>query len=473
VNTPAITPVILCGGSGTRLWPLSRANYPKQFANLTGERSTFQETLQRVSDPNVFATPIIVTNAEFRFLVAEQMRVMGQGGSIVLEPQSMDSAAAIAAAAFYAQSVSGRDTLLVLAADHIIPDASAFTAACNDALAAAQSDHIVTFGIKPRAPVTSYGYIRPGKAVEGSAVLKVESFMEKPDSAKAEQYVANGYLWNSGNFLFRSEIMLAELATYEPRIHGAAHDAVVKGAADLEFFRLEGEAFQAADRKSFDYAVMEKTTRAAVLPVAYAWSDVGSWNALWDISEKNADGNVVEGPVELIGTSNSIVRSDEAVLTTVVGLKNVVVVATSDAVLVAAQGEAEQVKELVSRLKNKGRKEVAENRRVYRPWGYYQCSDLGPRFQVKRISVKPGAQLSLQKHVHRSEHWVVVSGTAEVTVDDQIHLVHENQSTYIPIGSVHRLRNPGRINLELIEVQVGSYLGEDDIIRLDDVYGRR
>lgn len=467
-----ITPVILCGGSGTRLWPLSRENLPKQFAILNGTMSTFQQTLKRVSVSELFAPPLVITNTEFRFLVAEQVGAVGMKASIILEPKSMDSGAAIAAAAAYAGMIEDRDLLLILASDHLIPDATAFNQACSNALAAAQSGFIVTFGIRPREPATSYGYIRPGQLLDKHGVHKVEAFMEKPDAANAQRYVDEGCFWNSGNLLCRGKVLLSEMARYAPRIKAAAEQAVQEAVGDSEFFRLQSAAFEKAERKSFDHAVMEKTAVAAVLPVAYDWSDVGSWNALWAVADKDQEGNMLEGPVAVLDTSNSLVRADEGVLTTVIGLNNVIVVATGDAVLVVGQGQAERVKDMVGLLKDKGRREVSESKRVYRPWGFYQCADIGPRFQVKRISVKPGAQLSLQKHMHRSEHWIIVRGTAEVTINEAVRLIHENESTYIPIGAVHRLRNPGRIELELIEVQVGSYLGEDDIIRIDDAYGR-
>jgi mannose-1-phosphate guanylyltransferase/mannose-6-phosphate isomerase len=331
---------------------------------------------------------------------------------------------------------------------------------------------IVTFGVKPTYPASSYGYIRPQPAPDGAAVCKVEAFVEKPDAATAARYVADGYLWNSGNFMFRAEVMLRELARLEPDIRNAAKGAVDHLTSDLDFYRLAEGPFAQAPKKSIDYAVMERTALAAVLPVSFRWSDIGSWNAVWDAQPQDSSGNVIEGPAEVMSTHNSLIRSEATVLTTVVGLDGVIVIATADAVLVVAQQHAERVKELVEQLKARKRTEALEHRRVYRPWGFYQSADSGSRYQVKRICVNPGARLSLQKPFHRSEHWVVVHGVAEVTIGEDVRLYHENESAYVPIGAVHRLANPGKIPLELIEVQVGSYLGEDDILRLEDVYRR-
>lgn len=471
MTTTLITPVILCGGAGTRLWPLSREAMPKQFVELVGPRSTFQQVLARVTDPEQFAPPVIITNAEFRFVVAEQARESAPGARIVLEPARRDSAPAIAACAELVALTDPAAPLLVLAADHVVPDAAAFRAACRQALPAALAGLIVTFGIAPTHPATSYGYIRRGELVD-EAVHKVAAFVEKPDAETAGRYVAEGYLWNSGNFLFRADTMLREFDRFEPAIKQAAKDAVDGSVKDLDFIRLDEKSFSLAPRKSVDYAVMERTDVAAVLPTIYQWSDVGSWDAVHAISERDSEGNVRVGPTEVLDTRNSLVRSEDSILTTAIGLDEVIIVTTPDAVLVAARSKAEQVKALVERLKAHGRQEAVTHRRIYRPWGYYQSADLGSRYQVKRIGVKPGARLSLQKHFHRSEHWVVVRGTAEVTVDDKVLLVHENESVYVPIGAVHRLANPGKIPLELIEVQVGSYLGEDDIVRLEDVYRR-
>jgi mannose-1-phosphate guanylyltransferase / mannose-6-phosphate isomerase len=467
-----IIPVIICGGSGTRLWPLSRESQPKQFIPLGGGASTFQQVLARVSEPGIFGRPIIVTNVEFRFTVADQLQRSGVEADIVLEPAGRDSGPAIAVATEFASRRDREAVLMVLAADHIVRDVDGFRRACQDALKPAASGHLVTFGVHPSAPATSYGYIRPGAKLAGSLAHAVAAFVEKPDQATAARYVAEGYLWNSGNFLFRADRMQDELAQFEPQMLAAAKSSVDGLARDLDFLRLPEKAFTQAPKKSIDYAVMERTAHAAVLPVDFGWSDIGSWGALWKELDHDRAGNTVDGPTALIDTHNSLVFSDETMLTAVVGLDDVVVVTTSDAVLVVPKDRSEKVKDLVTALKSSARREATEHRRIYRPWGYYQGVDAGPRYQVKRIVVKPGGRLSLQKHHHRAEHWVVVKGTAEVIVNDDTRTVHENESVYVPIGSVHRLANPGKIPLELIEVQVGSYLGEDDIVRFDDIYKR-
>jgi mannose-1-phosphate guanylyltransferase/mannose-6-phosphate isomerase len=466
-----VTPVILSGGAGTRLWPVSRERMPKHFVPLIGSLSTFQQVLDRVSGSAQFARPIIVTNSDFRFIAAEQMRARGVEATIILEPVRRDSAAAIAAASEFALKADANAVLLVVAADHPIPDAAAFTAACHTAVGAAAAGSIVTFGIEPTYPATSYGYIK-AKPANGGVVRGVAAFVEKPNETRAADYVKEGYLWNSGNFMFRADVMLRELTRFEPDIATAAREAVEHIAADLDFCWLSATVFATAPRKSIDYAVMERTEHAAVLPVSFRWSDVGNWKSVWDVQDRDAAGNVIEGPAEVIKTSNSLVRSDETVLTTVVGVDDIIVIATADAVLVAGKSEPERVKELVEQLKARNRNEALEHRRIYRPWGFYQTADASGRYQVKRICVHPGGRLSLQKHFHRAEHWVVVHGVAEVTVSDEVRLVHENESIYVPMGAIHRLANPGKIPLELIEVQVGSYLGEDDIVRLDDVYHR-
>jgi mannose-1-phosphate guanylyltransferase/mannose-6-phosphate isomerase len=467
-----VTPVILCGGAGTRLWPVSRERMPKHFVPLIGGLTTFQQVLDRVTGNPLFAPPIIITNADFRFVVAEQTRARGAKATIILEPQRRDSAAAIAAVSEFAVKSDANAILLVVAADHLIPDVEAFAEACRTALPAASGGAIVTFGVEPTYPATSYGYISAKPAADGGAVREVAAFVEKPDEATAAGYVRQGYLWNSGNFMFRADVMLRELSRFEPDIVAAARGAVDDLVADLDFFRLAEGPFGQAPRKSIDYAVMERTAHAAVLPVSFRWSDIGNWKSVWDVQEHDAAGNVVEGPVEVLNTNNSLIRSDGSILTTVVGLDDIIVVATADAVLVVGKRDAERVKELVEQLKAHNRNEALEHRRIYRPWGFYQTADFGARYQVKRICVNSGGRLSLQKHFHRSEHWVVVRGVAEVTVGDDVRLVHENESVYVPIGAVHRLANPGKIPLELIEVQVGSYLGEDDILRLEDVYHR-
>src|SRR6266852_1728517 len=455
-----IVPVIMCGGAGTRLWPVSRESMPKQFVSLVGPASTFQQVLARVSDRELFGRPIVITKADFRFVVAEQLRESGIEADIVLEPMRRDSGPAVTVAA-------------VLAADRVIRKPDAFRAACRSAAAAAAEGRIVTFGIEPTRPVTNYGYIRPGAALNGASVRAVEAFVEKPDAKTAAKYVAERYLWNSGNFLFHAATMLAEIERFEPAMAEAAKASVAGLTRDLDFLRLASEPFARAPRKSIDYAVMERTKLAAVVPADLGWSDVGSWSTVWDVLDHDAAGNATDGPVVMLDSRNSLVRSEEPLLTTVVGLDDVIVVSTADAVLVSARAKSEQVKTLVEQLKAHNHRAAVEHRRIYRPWGYYQDVDIAPRYRVKRIVVKPGSKLSLQKHFHRSEHWVVVKGTAEVTLGNDVRSVHENESMYIPIGSIHRLANPGKIPLELIEVQVGSYLGEDDIVRLDDVYGRQ
>jgi mannose-1-phosphate guanylyltransferase/mannose-6-phosphate isomerase len=465
-------PVIMCGGAGTRLWPVSRQSMPKQFVPLVEERSTFQQVLTRISDPEFFDRPIIVTHSDFRFVVAEQIRECGIEADIVLEPVRRDSAMAVAIAAALAHRRKPEAPVLLLAADHVVRNLDAFKQACREAAVATAEGLIVTFGINPTHPATNYGYIRPGAKVNGGAALEVKAFVEKPNAEAAASYIADNYLWNSGNFAFRSDIMLDELSHFEPEIAAAANAAAASVVRDLDFLRLPVEPFTRAPKKSIDYAVMERTTRAAVVAVDFGWSDVGSWSAVWDVLERNSEGNAGTGPVIFHNARNSLARADDTILTAVVGVDDVVVVATPDAVLVTSRGNAEQVKDLVEKLEAQNRNQAVEHLRTYRPWGYYQGVDFGSRHQVKRIVVKPNAKLSLQKHFHRAEHWIVVRGTAEVTVGTEVRIVHENESTYIPVGGVHRLANPGKIPLELIEIQVGSYLGEDDIVRLNDDYGR-
>ena len=471
-NSRRLIPVIMCGGAGTRLWPVSRESMPKQFVPLVEEHSTFQQVLGRVQDDTLFDRPIVITNSDFRFVVAEQMRESAVAGDIVLEPIRRDSAMAVAVAAALGRARDPKANILILASDHVVRDQAAFIRCCREAVAVAAEGRIVTFGITPTSPATNYGYIRPGPALNGGTALAVNSFVEKPDASTATRYVAERYLWNSGNFVFRADVMLDEIAHFEPDIAKAAEAAVSGISKDLDFTRLPAEAFTQAPKKSIDYAVMERTQHAAVVPLDCGWSDVGSWNAVWEVLDHDADGNTATGSAVFLDSRNSLAHSDDAILTAVVGLDNIVVVSTPDAVLVTSREKAEQVKELVERLKSQNRNQAVQHLRGYRPWGYYQGVDAGSRYQVKRIVVKPGAALSLQKHFHRSEHWVVVRGTAEVTIGSETNIVHENESTYIPIGSVHRLANPGKIPLELVEVQVGSYLGEDDIVRLTDQYGR-
>jgi mannose-1-phosphate guanylyltransferase/mannose-6-phosphate isomerase len=413
----------------------------------------------------------VITGSDFRFFARRQAEDLGIEATVLIEPMRRDSGPAVAAAAAFAKSRDPHAVVLALAADHVVLDPDEFRATCVAGLKAAEAGHIVTFGIMPTAPKTSYGYIRRGAPIGSKDVYAVAAFVEKPDAETAERYVAEGYLWNSGNFLFRAEVLLAELARHEPAMAAAAAAAVGGAASDLGFLRLEPGAFAGAPQKSIDYAVMEKTDRAAVVVGNFRWSDVGSWDAIFDIAERDKSGNAVHGAVVTADAQNCVIHSADR-LTAVLGVKDLVVVSTPDAVLVVPRDRAQEVRGLVAQLKTENRPEATDHRRVHRPWGFYDSIDAGERFQVKRIVVRPGGTLSLQKHQHRSEHWVVVRGTAEVTIGSDARAVHENESIYIPIGAVHRLANSGKIPLELIEVQTGSYLGEDDIVRLDDVYKR-
>jgi mannose-1-phosphate guanylyltransferase/mannose-6-phosphate isomerase len=465
-----IIPLILAGGAGTRLWPVSRDALPKQFLPLLSDRSTYQETLLRVQRPT-FAPPIVITGPDFHFFAKRQAEEVGVDPTVVIEPLRRDSAAAIAAGATIARRQDPRAIVLALAADHVILDSEEFQKTRISGRNAAEAGSIVTFGIKPTEPKTSYGYILPGEPIDDAGVRKVAKFVEKPDASTAANYLVEGYLWNSGNFLFRADLLLSELAKFEPAITEAIEGAIERAQADLGFLRLENESFARAPQKSIDYAVMERTDRIAVISGGFRWSDIGSWDALFDVRACDADGSVLHGPVVTHDAQNCIVHSEQR-LTALIGVRDLVVVTTSDAVLVVPRARAQHVRELVANLKQAKRPEATVHRRVHRPWGYYESIDTGDRFQVKHIVVAPGGILSLQKHKHRAEHWVVVRGTAEVTIGSDTRTVHENESTFIPIGSVHRLANQGRIPLELIEVQTGSYLGEDDIVRLEDVYKR-
>jgi mannose-1-phosphate guanylyltransferase / mannose-6-phosphate isomerase len=466
-----IVPVLLAGGAGTRLWPVSRDALPKQFLPLVGPRSTYQETLLRVSDPGLFAPPLVVTGSDFRFFARRQAEELGIEATVVIEPMRRDSGPALVAAAALAHRRDPQAVVLALAADHVILDLDDFHAACRAGLEAAEAGRIVTFGIKPTEPKTSYGYICRGGALGPKDVYAVERFVEKPDAATAAGYVRDGYLWNSGNFLFRADVLLSELKRFEPAMGEAVEVSVAKGLNDIGFLRLDSDSFAASPQKSIDYAVMEKTDRMAVVEGRFRWSDIGSWDAIFDIAERDRAGNAVHGAVVTHDSQNCVIHTDDR-LTAVLGVKDLVVVSTVDAVLVLPRDRAQDVREMVAQLKKAKRSEATDHRRGHRPWGYYDSIDRGERFQVKRIVVHPGGTLSLQKHHHRSEHWIVVRGTAEVTVEDKVKAVHENESIYIPIGAVHRLANRGRIPLELIEVQTGSYLGEDDIVRLEDIYKR-
>jgi mannose-1-phosphate guanylyltransferase/mannose-6-phosphate isomerase len=466
-----ITPLIMCGGSGSRLWPLSRESFPKQFAPLIGNRSTFQETVLRMADPELFGRPLIVTNKRLRFMVERQLAEIGCKADLLLEPMARDSGPAIAAGAAMVARERPDDLVLVLAADHLVRDVARFRATVAAGAAAARQGYIVTFGIEPTMPATGYGYIEPGEAIAGSETCRVKRFVEKPDAATAQRYLAEGYLWNSGNFLFQASTLLAEYERFSPESLAAVQEALKRADMDLGAPVLNAEAFEKTQKKSIDYQVMEKTSKAAVIPGSFGWSDVGTWDALWDISDKDGAGNVTVGDVVTIGSEN-IYASTDGPLVGVVGMSDAVVVATRDAVLVCDKSRSGEVKTLVDQLRKQGASQATDHARMYRPWGWYQTLELQGRFQVKRIVVYPGGRLSLQKHFHRAEHWVVVRGAAQVTVGDRVELLNENRSIYIPLGEVHRLENPGKIDTEIIEVQTGSYLGEDDIIRIEDVYNR-
>ncbi|GAB3306442.1 mannose-1-phosphate guanylyltransferase/mannose-6-phosphate isomerase [Luteimonas notoginsengisoli] len=468
-----LQPVLLSGGSGTRLWPLSREAYPKQFLALAGERTMLQDTWLRVATLAEGAAPIVVANEEHRFLAAEQLRQVGmEHAAIVLEPVGRNTAPAIAAAALQAAAQGDDPLLLVLPSDHVVRDVAAFQAAVRAAIPSALDGALVTFGIVPESAETGFGYIQSEAGQSGErGVRRVLRFVEKPDAATAQRYLdAGDHYWNSGMFLFRASRYLAELERFRPDILAAVRAALAAAQRDGDFIRLDKAAFAASPSDSIDYAVMEKTDRAMVLPVDIGWNDVGSWSALWDVSEQDAEGNARHGDVIAIDSHNSYAYARR--LVALVGVDDLVVVETDDAVLVAHKDKVQQVKEVVARLKAEQRSHAILHREVHRPWGSYDSVDQDDGFQVKRIKVKPGARLSLQSHRHRAEHWIVVRGIARVTRDNDVFDLHANQSTYIPLGARHRLENPGTEMLELIEVQSGDYLGEDDIVRYEDVYGR-
>lgn len=470
--TDKINPVILSGGVGSRLWPLSRALYPKQLLPLATERTMLQETALRVAEAARFAAPLVVANEEHRFMIAEQLRVVGiDPSAIILEPEGRNTAPAVALAALRFAADDPDALMLVMPSDHVIGDVAAFHGAIEAGARAAAADRLVTFGITPERPETGYGYIEAGDALT-DGVRAVRRFVEKPDAATAAEYLASGrFYWNAGIFLFRAGRYLDELERQAPDILAACRAAMEKAASDLCFIRPDAAAFRASPSNSIDYAVMEKTASAAVVPVSMGWSDVGSWTALWEISPRDGDGNSRWGDVIALDSRNSLLRSEGPAIAAL-GLDDMVVVATRDAVLVAPKERAQDVKKVVDELARSNRGEHINHVVVHRPWGSYQTADMGDRYQVKRLVVKPGEKLSLQKHHHRAEHWIVVQGTAKVTRNDETIILHENESTYIPIGAVHRLENPGKIPLCIIEVQSGSYLGEDDIVRFDDTYGR-
>ena len=481
----SLQPVILCGGSGTRLWPLSRESHPKQLLTLGGEHTMLQATALRLGDARAHngsevLAPIVVSNEEYRFISAEQLRQVGvKPEALVLEPFGRNTAPALTLAALYARSKARDPVFVVMPADHIVRNVEAFREAAQLGLQYAERGQFVTFGVTPLMPHTGYGYIRATNLVRGRA-SPVAEFVEKPDADTAQRYVDSGdYLWNSGVFMMQSSSWLREIARWRPDIAQACEAAFATGEVDQDFVRVNREAFAACPSESIDYAVMEPLAaqlagddQAVVIPLHADWSDIGAWSAIWDIGVKDAQGNSTQGDVRMIGTEQSLIIA-ESRLVACVGVSGVVVVETPDAVLVAERSRIEQVKELVAALKAEGRPEPTMHRKVHRPWGWYDSLDAGPRFQVKRIVVNPGAALSLQMHHHRAEHWVVVTGTARVTRGDEVFILSENQSTYIPLGVRHRLENPGKVPLEMIEVQSGTYLGEDDIVRFDDTYGRR
>jgi mannose-1-phosphate guanylyltransferase/mannose-6-phosphate isomerase len=468
-----VHPVILSGGSGSRLWPLSRSLFPKQLLALTGPSSLIQETVARARG-EAFAAPLIICNVEHRFLIAEQMRESGiKPSAIVLEPEGRNTAPAAAIAALMVARLDPAGLMLLMPADHVVGDRPAFEKAVEQAAAAAREGHLVTFSIRPDAPETGYGYIRRGAALAGHGnCFAVDRFVEKPDAATAAGYVASGdYGWNSGMFLFQASAFLAELERLEPDVLAHCRAALADSKQDLDFLRLEPGAFAKARSVSIDYAVMERTTKAAMVPVDMGWSDIGSWDSLWSATPRDAAGNAMSGDVLHYGAKNSYLRS-EGPLVAAVGVEDMVVVATADAVLVSHRSASQDVKQIVEQLKAQGRDLHNSHRKVFRPWGSYEGIDVGERFQVKHITVNSGAKLSLQMHHKRAEHWIVVSGQAQVTCDDRIFALKENESTYIPLGSRHRLENLGPEPLHLIEVQSGAYLGEDDIVRFEDTYGR-
>jgi mannose-1-phosphate guanylyltransferase / mannose-6-phosphate isomerase len=472
----ALVPVILCGGTGTRLWPLSRASYPKQYWPLagTGEDTLLQQTQQRLKGLPGLGAPLLICNEDHRFIVAEQLRQIGvEPQAILLEPIGRNTAPAVAVAALQATAHGEDPLLLVLAADHVIRDAATFRATVAAGMAAAEAGQLVTFGIVPTAPETGYGYIEAAQSLLGAnAPVPIARFVEKPDRATAEQFLATGrFTWNSGMFLFKASAILAELERLAPEVVSACRSSLEHDSADLDFLRLEREAFASCPSVALDVAVMERTDRGAVLPLEAGWSDVGSWSALWETADQDSEGNVLRGRVISEGSRNCYLRSEHR-LVVGLGVEDLVVVETDDVVLVAHRDRAQEVKAIVGLLEREGAPESKAHRKIYRPWGSYDGVTEGERWQVKRIVVNPGASLSLQMHHHRAEHWIVVQGSALVEKDERQEMVSENQSTYIPLGCRHRLSNPGKIPVELIEVQSGPYLGEDDIVRFEDRYGR-
>ncbi|MGL4241071.1 MAG: mannose-1-phosphate guanylyltransferase/mannose-6-phosphate isomerase [Beijerinckiaceae bacterium] len=465
-----IRPTIMCGGAGTRLWPASRDSMPKHLLPLFDGLSTFQMTVLRFKDQPGFGRPTIITAADTRFLVGGQLADIGAEADMILEPSRQDSAAAVAVGATHLSAIAPGETCLILAADHSIADPAAFRAACLAAEAGAQAGHIMTLGIQPTAPATGYGYVDPGPEIAANC-FKVKEFREKPDLETAKRYIAAGYLWTSGNFMFRPADMIAAFKAHAPAILDAASQAYAKAERDKDFIRLDAAAFAKAPKTSVDYAIMEKIGSAGVTPCDAGWSDIGTWDAMWDVSTKDAAGNAVSGDAVVVDSRNSLVRSD-GMLVTAVGVEDMIVVAGKDAVMVAPKARAADVKKIVESLKGAGRSEATEHLRMFRPWGWYQRIDIGDGFQVKRIHVYPGGKLSLQSHKFRAEHWVVITGEAHVTIDAAVVRVRVNENVHLPLGCVHRLDNPHAEPVEIIEVQIGSYTGEDDIVRYEDIYGR-
>ncbi|WP_438863401.1 mannose-1-phosphate guanylyltransferase/mannose-6-phosphate isomerase [Neptunicella sp.] len=464
-----LVPVIMCGGSGTRMWPLSREHYPKQFLNLVdAETSLLQATVNRLSEQ--CAPAIAITNEQHRFLVAEQFRAAGyQADSIILEPEGRNTAPAVGIAAFKACQNGDDPVLLVLASDHHIADTEIFRKCVNHGQRLAEQGKLVTFGIVPSTPETGYGYIKQGNAID-ELTFELDSFVEKPDLATAESYLASGqYLWNSGMFMFKASVFLAELKQFRPDIYSVCEQSCQNMQPDLDFIRLDRDIFSSCPSESIDYAVMEETSKGVTLRFDAGWCDVGSWSALWDLQSKDNDGNYARGDVIKKQTHNCYILGDKR-LVTALGVDNLVIIDTDDALLVANRNSVQDIKHIVTHLQQAARPESINHRKVYRPWGSYDSVDDGPRFQVKRITVKPGERISTQMHHHRAEHWIVVTGTAKVTKNGQSELISENQSTYIPIGVKHGLENPGKVPLEMIEVQSGHYFGEDDIQRFDEIY---
>ncbi|MBW0365460.1 mannose-1-phosphate guanylyltransferase/mannose-6-phosphate isomerase [Ensifer adhaerens] len=468
-----ITPVLLAGGAGSRLWPVSRDQLPKQFQPLVGEYSTYQQTLKRISDPSLYRRPLVITNDQFRFFAQRQADDAGVPAEVVLEPARRDSAAAIAAAALLAEHRAPGGLVLALAADHIVLDDSSFTDAVRLGCKAAMEGHIVVFGLTPTEPRTAYGYINPGATFDGHTDLRmVQAFVEKPSLETALGYMQNGYLWNSGNFLFRSDAMIAEFEAHAPEILAAVRGAVQYAGSDLGFVRLDKERFECAPKNSIDYAVIEKTRKIAVVRGHFGWSDIGSWDAIWEVAPKDSAENVIQGDGFALKSEGCLIHSS-GLITTVVGAKDLVIVATKDAVLVVPKSQSQEVKGLVETLKGVGQNEVTEmHARMHSPWGYIEEMFTGDRFGVKRIMIEPGARTSLQRHMNRSEHWVVVRGTATVTIDDRTNILAEDESVYVPVGRVHRIANEGKVPLELIEIRTGTYIDETDIVRLEDDYMR-